>query len=228
MVRVDKPDIKSEAKKLRAKGCTYSQITTRLGVPKSTLNNWFRGLPPSPNQHPRAYSLRIKKIQQMGARANQIKKEERVVELQRDVAARLKMFPYEDVEILAGLLAMLYWAEGTKGSVGGLVFANTDPRLALLFITLLRKCFPIDESRVRIRLHLHHYHNEKDAKRYWSDLLQVPEEQFGKIYWKERSKTRKFRQNFQGICFIIYNDIAIKRRILFTAQELGSHINMRP
>ena len=228
MVRLDKDVVKSEAKKLRAKGCTYSQITTQLGVPKSTLNNWFRGLPPSPHQDPKAYSLRIKNIQQMGARANQVKKEERVVELQRDVATHLKSFPYGDVNVLGGLLAMLYWAEGTKGSASGLVFANTDPQLALLFITLLRKCFPIDESRVRIRLHLHHYHNENDAKRYWSDLLQVPEEQFGKIYWKERSKTKKFRQNFQGICFIIYNDVAFKRRILFTAQEIGNHINLRP
>ena len=119
------------------------------------------------------------------------------------------------------MLAMLYSAEGARHKgVSGLKFANTDPKMAQLYITLLRKCYKLDESRFRIRLHLHYYHSIKKSKKIWSKLLNVPLDQFSKPYIKKRSKTKKFRKNFIGICFISYLDSNIRREIMEIFSQL--------
>ena len=48
----------------------------------------------------------------------------------------------------------LYAGEGGKTD-GVVKFANSDPRMILLFVTWLRGFFAIDESRLRLRLYLH-------------------------------------------------------------------------
>ncbi|MEK7515349.1 MAG: hypothetical protein AAB555_00235, partial [Patescibacteria group bacterium] len=120
------------------------------------------------------------------------------------------------------ILAMLYWAEGGKSErAGGLKFTNTDPALAKLYISLLRLAYQLDESRIRVRLHLHYYHRHREAVAFWSKLLDVPSSQFGKIYVKKRSVLKRFRKNFQGICFINYFDGAVRRELLSLGQQIA-------
>jgi len=119
---------------------------------------------------------------------------------------------------------MLYWAEGTKTDPGSLIFVNTDPVLASFYLRLLRSTIPIDESKLRVRLHLHYYHSHPNARRYWSELLAIPESQFGKIYVKKRSKRKKFRRNFQGICSIVYADTQLLREILALGRILAENM----
>jgi hypothetical protein len=47
--------------------------------------------------------------------------------------------------------------------------------------------------------------------------LQIPEKQFTAIYVKKRSRKKRFRKNFMGICLINYRDSAVRKEIL----ELG-------
>ena len=93
-----------------------------------------------------------------------------------------------------------------------------------LFITLLRECYKIDESKFRVRLHLHFYHREKDVKIFWSQLLKIPESQFTKTYRKYRSQEKTFRRNFGGICFLKYNSDDLRERIVQFALALGEKI----
>ncbi len=118
---------------------------------------------------------------------------------------------------------MLYWAEGTKVR-GTLQFANTDPRLILLFVSLLRLCYKLDESKFRIRLHLHYYHKAREVKNFWSKLLNISTTQFEKTYRKSRSKEKTFRRNFGGICFIKYHSVYLKEKIIQYAYVLGEKI----
>lgn len=219
-VPLDRTKLKTLARNLRTRGWPYSRITAKLSVPKSTLNHWFRGLPPSPHQSPQAYMLRLKKIHGLGAQANKRLREARLALIEQEVIRELEHYPRKDVTVLRSLLSMLYWAEGNKSSRHGIIFANTDPKMVLLFLTLFRRCYVIDENRLHVRLHLHHYHNAREAINFWSTLLKVPAKQFGKIYWKKRSETKRFRPNFQGICFVQYTDGALKHRILTTGYTL--------
>ena len=108
------------------------------------------------------------------------------------------------------MLAMLYWAEGTKGVHSCVVFANTDPKLIVLFITLFRECYPVVESKFRGRMNLHDYHNEITVRDYWSKLLKIDTEKFNKTYWKKRSENKRFRENRWGIFFLTYISVEAK------------------
>lgn len=226
-VRLQKELLRKQARRLRTLGKSYSQITEKLGVAKSTLNGWFRGLPPSPHQTPQAMRLRFLRISAMGAEANRQLRLKRLAKAEIEVRHLMRGLPARRSDTLLSLLAMIYWAEGSKDPHSGIVFVNTDPEMMLLFITLLRKCFTIDEKRIHVRLHIHYYHHPKEVVEYWSRLLDVPLEQFGKLYHKKRSETKKFRQNFMGICFIQYGDTLIKNKLLFAAKEVRRKVVVR-
>jgi len=212
--------LRRQARNLRTKGWSYEQIRTKINIPKSTLSNWFRDLPPSPHQSLTAKQLNIRRIQPLGAKANVQLRLERLLQIKDETSIELKAFSADDKANLKAMLAMLYWAEGTKNERSGLVFANTDPDLLELFLTLLRRCYEIDEMRLRARIHLHHYHPISETRKFWSKKLDIPEEQFGKVYVKKRSESKRFRRNFHGICFIVYSDTSLKNRLMFIAREL--------
>lgn len=156
--------------------------------------------------------------------ANRKKREYELGKIKQKVSEEIKTYPIQDVRFLKSMLAALYWSGGGKYNGSPINFANTDPKLSKLFISLLRKCYPIDENKFRVRLHLHYYHHPKQLKVFWSKLLNIPPDKFGKIYFKKRSKTKKFRKNFNGICFIKYYDTKLRQEIMELAYKLHDNI----
>lgn len=217
-------DIKKRVEKLREMGKTYAEIRKEIPVPKSTLSAWlgekYKGIFDRKAQL--AHLKRARILAAARLRRDKAVRDAVSAKRGKETASSLGT---QDIAFRKALLSMLYWAEGAKAGRGNtLKFVNTDPRLAKLYITLLRSCFSIDEKRVRIRLHLHYYHNKVKAVRFWSKLLDVPSSQFGKLYVKSRSKTRKFRKNFTGICFISYSDTGIFNEVLALAYTLHDKI----
>ncbi len=217
----------SKAKELRQQGYSYGQINKKLKIPKSTLHYWIGNVHLSDEHATRIKTQWIKAIQPLGALANKKEKDKFLENIRTKTQKEMKKLTPNNL-VLKSILSTLYWAEGSKGRSSSLIFANTDPKLVLLYLTLLRNCYPIDEPKLRIRLHLHYYHKSKKIKEFWSNLLNIPIKQFGKIYWKKRSKTKKFRQNFGGICFVGYNNVRLKDEImacaLATQEKLISHL----
>lgn len=119
---------------------------------------------------------------------------------------------------------MLYWAEGSK-TIPGLKFTNTDPVLIKMYLTMVRSCYPIDEKRIKIGLRIRHYHKPNGILNFWSNLLDVPVSQFWKIHVKKRSVQKRFRKNFQGICFVYYPSAAIQREVLALGQLIAQGID---
>ncbi len=217
-------DLKKLAAKLRKSGKSYLQIQRKISVPRSTLCTWLG------HKYPDVFTEKLRlqhlrAIREIAAASIKKAKQERdhVYTLRgRDMA---KQIDIRNLLYLKSLLAMLYWAEGTKHTrVSGLRFANTDPKMILLYMALLRKCYPIDEKKLRMRIHVHHYHDVEQTKRYWSILTKIPLTQFGKIWLKPRSKTRKFRENFMGLCFVSYLDSHIRKEILGLAYAIQEKI----
>ena len=190
--------IKERAKKLRAKGKTYKEIGNLLNVPKSTLSTWFgKKWPGIFNK--KAQIIHLAKIRPLAIAAKKKIKEREQRVLREKTCKEIKSYPLSHIGLLKSMLAMLYWAEGSRrGSVSGLRFTNTDPDLTHLYITLLRKCYETDETKFRIRLHLHYYHKIRKVRKFWSELLAIPENQFGSIFIKKRSRKKRFRKNFMG------------------------------
>lgn len=215
---------RDQATQMRKNGKTYDEIAALLGVAKSTLSLWLHAEPLPAGSTPEAkHAYFLAHVQRKGAAANHQKKEQTWIDARLEAAKFAQAYKSSNDQLHA-LLAMLYWAEGTKHDKGGLVFTNTDPRLSYLFITLLRKTYQIDESRLRVRLHLHDYHNQEEAISYWANLLQIPASQFQSTYIKKRNPSKKFRQNFMGICFIKYGDSQIRRKVLSYAYAIQARL----
>lgn len=220
--RIMRPEsVKNEARLMRQKGMSYSEITSKLGVAKSTLHTWLYPIK-------RPYSeIQFERIQHLNNIRPLANEKQRELKLNRDkeisdrVQNEINKFDINNLSLCKSMLATLYWAEGSKG-VGSMSFANTDPALSLLYITLLRKCYKLDEEKFRLRLHLHYYHKIKETKEFWSKLLNIPDYKVGKIYRKKRGNSgKRFRKNFHGICFIVYHDVKLRHEILETGRLLS-------
>lgn len=213
----------NEARSMRLKGSSYSEICERFGVAKSTLHYWVGDMP-IPGKISNKKRKHLKRIQVLGAEANKQKRLKRVGKIKKEVKDYLDEVDFSDFSKKA-MLSFLYWAEGTKSGKSGMVmFSNTDPKLMLVFITLLRECYAVDEENFRARIFVHYYHNVGEVKKYWSDLLDIPLSKFYKTHKKARSKNKRFRKNMGGICHLYYNRVALRDKIMFFYQELADRL----
>lgn len=222
--RIEWPEeIKTRARMLRKDGLTFSELSKKMNISRSTLHLWVSDLK-SPtyitDEDKRNHLKRIRKLANAKIRQERI---DRLGLITKRVKNEIDSYTNVNKDHLKSILSALYWAEGSK-TRGHLDFANTDPKLAYLFITLLRKCYKVDEEKIRARLHLHYYHSIKRSRTYWSKLLKIPEAKFGKIYIKKRSKTKHFRKNFAGICFIRYYSEDLRFEILEYARLLAEKL----
>ena len=224
MIKIRWPEeTKLKARTLRKQNLSFNTISRQLGISKSTLHSWISDLK-RPEYITRADKLRhLINIRPLAQKAIRDERQSRLDVINARVDDEVKSYSTDDIRLLRSMLTMLYWAEGAKGR-GMVNFANTDPALAKLFIILLRRCYPLDESKFRVRLHLHSYHNIDESKKFWSSLLEIPESKFGKMYIKPRSVTKRFRENFAGICFIRYHSEALRYELLQLGRTLGGKI----
>lgn len=215
-------DVKKKAISLRREGISIGTIARDLNVAKSTAYEWTKNIEGAARYAQLGRERWIKELQPLGALGQKKKREKKIIQIIEEVQKEL-----EQLQLTPGLektvLTLLYWAEGSKGR-GMLKFANTDPRLMSLFIALLRKSYVLDEQKFRVALQLHWYHNDKKVRKFWSELLKIPEFQFYKIYHKKRSKERVFRKNIGGICFLQYNSDTLRERIVHYAYGFGEKI----
>lgn len=215
-------EVKNKAVELRKNGGSMGAIAKSLGISKSTAYEWTKNMEGAARFAQIGRDRWIKEVQPLGAQGQRRKRELKIRGIIQEVNDELSVFT-QTKEVEKSMLSMLYWSEGSKGR-GMLTFANTDPRLMLLFITLLRRCYSLDESKFRVRIHIHWYHKEKGIRKFWSDLLKIPESQFTKTYHKRRSKEKVFRKNIGGICFLIYNSDYLREQIVRYSYALGERI----
>ncbi len=219
--------LKQKARALRLKEYSYNKISKLLSIPKSTLHYWVHDLPKSSYQlNPEFRLQHLARIRPLARRALQQERREWLKNIQNRALAEVDTFPLADIRVQKALAAVLYWAEGNKTDKSGFKFANTDPALALLFLTLLRNAFQIENEKIKIYLYLHHYHNKKRSVEFWSKTLDVPKEQFAKVFIKSRKGTKRKRRNFAGVCFIRYGRGAesLKQELLAIARSIQKRI----
>lgn len=216
--------LKDRARELRKQGKSLKEISSILGIAKSTASIWLRSEKNAGLYSTMTLEEWLFHIRQLSSesrrRSSAIKREQRIITA-RNLASKYN--PTLDTKQV--MLAMLYWAEGGKGEKEVVVFGNTDPLLCLLFTSLLRECYQPDPVKFRVRLHLHKYHDEAEQIKFWSQLLAIPTSQFNKTVWKkEPNSGKRYRQNYHGICFVKYNSVDLQRQITTFARAIGEHL----
>ena len=139
------------ARALRAQAWTLNEIAAELGVSKSSVSLWVRGSgsmrrPVRPGRAPTATGA-----SDSGPERRRLSAGLRRSSVCRRGRRRIGALSGRDL-LIAG--TALYAGEGTKTD-GAVAFANSDPRMVILFCRWLRQFFVIDEARLRVYLYLH-------------------------------------------------------------------------
>jgi hypothetical protein len=159
-----------QARVMRAEGMTLLDIATRLGVSKSSVSLWCAtSTSPRP---PRRYGPQRRPHLFHEAKLRQIEA------INAEGVERMGILD-EGAFLAAG--AALYAGEGAK-TEGEVRFANTDPEMVRFFCAWLRRFFEIDETRLRVRVYLHQGLDLEEAHAFWSEMTQIPIEQFREPY----------------------------------------------
>jgi hypothetical protein len=189
----DYTKLKFKAIQLRKQGLSYNEIKKEVNVAKSTLSLWLKHILLKPKQRKRLYTKQI----QILSRGPQSQKERRAREVEniiKDAEKEVRVPLTKETFHLMG--AALYWAEGSKGKM--FEISNSDPHLVLFIVRWIKSAFKISAQNLKARLNIYPQQNEKTIKKFWSELLGIPVENFGKSYVKPISKGYKKNNLYYG------------------------------
>lgn len=217
---------KEKAFRLRLGGYSYNEINKKIGIPKSTLSDWFAGLTLSTKARQRIIervaegSLRglIKKNKKQSHEARQ-----RATETRKIAAKEIKKITKKEL-LLFG--TALYWAEGYKKSVikngrertyHTISLTNTDPVMIRVFIRFLKDILSIPEEKIYASVRIFKHINEDEALRYWQNITGLPKKNFRKFYYgisKSSLGKRPFNRLPHGTIQIVVGDTKNFHRIM--------------
>jgi hypothetical protein len=194
---------REQARRLRATGLPMADIAARLGVSKSSVSLWVRDVAFDPRPLVTRGRRREPNTLQRRKRA-QI---DRLLAEGRDRVGRLS----EREFLVAGVA--LYAGEGSKRD-GGIILANSDPRMVAFFCSWLRRFFQIDKSRLRVRVYLHQGLDLAAATAFWSEVTGVPESQFLKPYRAAADPSIRHAKHVHGCVGVRYSCSTTHRSIM--------------
>ncbi len=219
-------DIIFVAKDLRSQGYTYHEIYDYLGekIPKSTLSSWFKNI-----SLPVEYYQRMKICGYANIKlAQQHNKKQLDLRLHQLRTKNLDLNRQIDLSTGKIILSVLYWCEGNKYPASKcLRFCNSDPRMITLFITLLRLCYQINESKFRMTIQCRSDQNQIELSSFWQKITSIQPSQQYKPRVDSRSIGKStLKSNYHGVCVIDYFDTNLQCELQFTGESLGSDISI--
>lgn len=152
------PDSVAVIKGLRRRGYSIPEISTRTGVPRTTVQRYSKSVPIARQYQDRWHARR---------NASKIMSERAWRTADERARKTVSKISTRDLALIG---ASLYWAEGAKRD---LTFTNTDSRMIELFVFILRNVFkvPLDDLTVSLRI----YEDLKKGAclRHWSRVTGV-------------------------------------------------------
>lgn len=180
--------LKDKARNMRRKGRSYLEIARGVGISKSTAKLWCQDVALSAVHKKALYSKQVKALMR-GPNSSHERRKQEINELLNVAESEVpEVLSPETVKFFG---AALYWAEGSKRSHFAIV--NSDPLLVKYFMFWIKMVFNISPNRVNARLNIHSGQDDKNMKKFWSDLTGIPIVNFGKSFTKPLNK--KYKKN---------------------------------
>lgn len=183
------------ARMFRRKGWSIRAIALRLGVSRSSASVWCRDLHLTKKQNERLFRNTVKaglvgRIK--GAQVNHEKKEARI-EFHRQEGEK-QIYSLSRRECLIAGTA-LYWAEGSRKSKLG--FTNSEPKMIMFMLYWFEHVMGVEKEDFMPRIFVNAIHKPRIEKilKFWSDLLELPRNQFGNPVFLKR-RPRKVYENY--------------------------------
>lgn len=218
-VKPDRVIKKSKALSLRRRGYSYLEISTSINVPRSTIVGWCIGVRISSSGRSRLDS--VIELQRNRARESSVQASRERKESRRRTAleSAASFGPYlTTVSERRAVLGALYLAEGTKGERSALTFGNSDPEIIRLFLSLLRGCFTLDETKFRCTLQARDGQDIAGLEEFWSGTTGIPLTKFYDARIDPRSGGKLTRRpDYKGVCRIDY----LSTSLLYEISAIG-------
>jgi len=107
---------------------------------------------------------------------------------------------------------ILFWCEGDKptDSLRKIQLTNSNPIILKYFVLWLEINYKVPRNLMKMRLHLWNGSDERSAKKFWVDQLQIPRSNFTKTWFKPRGRKDNHPN---GICRVSYSSKAIMEKV---------------
>jgi hypothetical protein len=113
---------------------------------------------------------------------------------------------------IAGL--MLYWGEGEKFGTWRVSVINTDAKMMQIMIRFYREMLKVPEHKIRVGLFIYEDLSESIVKKYWSQQLNLPIEQFIKTHvLPSKGKPGKKKSPY-GMCNLYAGGTELKIKMM--------------
>lgn len=196
---MQKSEIKEKAIAYRKKGYSYSMIPRllNLSLSKSTLSNWLRDIPFSPNKE---VTERINKALLKSAQFKHHQKRRNIRNMRILAQKDLGKISHRDLWFLG---IGLYLGEGTKIRES-IRIINSDPDIIKLAIKWFYDVCGLKTKNIRIAIHIYPDNNIQKTIDFWSKITGVPKKQFGKtqIDVRTNKSSKKHRRLPYGTAHI--------------------------
>ncbi|MBI5873730.1 MAG: hypothetical protein HZB36_06275 [Candidatus Omnitrophica bacterium] len=207
---------KNRSRTLRCQGYSIKQIAETLKVAKGSVSSWVRDI-----KIPETLIANIENRKRLGREHSRVARLSNIARRNCEVDAKCReeILPLSERDLwIAGI--MLYAGEGYKSArVSGqrIELANSDPDILRVFVNFLEKVCLACKQKIKIRLMLYEDINTEEAKRYWSEQLDIPQDQFCRPFIKQSYKNipfRHLRRSKYGTVHIILCDVVVYRKII--------------
>lgn len=207
---------KDKAFALRQQGKSYRDICDKLGMSKSTLSNWFKGVDFSEKirkslveESKRTSSTRIKDLNR--TRGETLRASYEVAKQE----AQMEMEKYKNDPLFISAV-FVYWGEGDKLSRNQVRLTNTDPKMIQIFLEFLLIICKVPIEKIKLALFIYTDLNETVCKNFWSDITGI--QKFHKTQvLPSRHKTKKLPH---GVCTVVVSNTYLKKKINLWIDQL--------
>ncbi|MBU1046209.1 hypothetical protein KKH36_00305 [Patescibacteria group bacterium] len=190
---------KIKAQQLRKKGWSIRSIEKVLGVSRGSVSSWCIDIKLTDKQKSLLKKNAIKagnKGRMIGAKMNHQKKLDKISFYEKEGLKAINNISKKDL-LMVGL--GLYWGEGVKSDKSALAFVNSDPDSIVFMKRWFEVIFKIKEEEFMPRIFINEIHRPRIKKvlKFWSNLLELPIEQFGNPVFL-KIKQKKVYENYDN------------------------------
>ncbi len=209
-----KQKVKDKVKELRRSGKTYTEINGIVGlkIPKSTISTWCKDISLSRDKKyfkkiQQLRSVSLNKARQKALYVNKLKRQKYLKSIEDKNLPIVKYIDNNPVAMIA--LSMLCLGEASKSKTKHKSFTlgSSDPRIIVIFLTLLKRMPNFVENKLRFTIQCRADQNIKKLEKYWGNIINMPRKCFCPTRTDPRTigKTTK-NINYKGVLVVDYYD----------------------
>lgn len=205
-----------QAIRLRSEGQTYAEIrhTLNLKIPKGTFYSWFKNIVLSKDYYSKIAKLNrdhLKKVRLIAIETNRVKRQNFLSSLDKINLTIVDSIRNPETAKIA--LAMLCLGEASKYKSKTTAFnlGNSDPRIIIIFISLLKFCFDFKLEKVRCTVQCRADQNVEELERFWQSVTGVPKRLFYKTRIDPRTIGKPTKKiDYKGVLRVNYLDTKVQ------------------